>query len=295
MIPEWLDPTLVREDPLTVAALIAVGALIGTVGGLFGVSGCFLLTPLLGELVGIPYRYAVGSASCHAIGIAATALRRHLRIGKADVALGFIIAVGAALGSFCGSQILSALSCLLSVQTVDTTIRIVLTVVLLLVAFMIARPVKADGARPLLQRIAVGPRRALPGQPDITFSLSGTLAAAMFCGLVAGFLGLGGGVLYLPMLILAVGIEPIHAVRVSLIVVLCSAVGATIGHAWAGRASLTIAMLMMLGSSIGVQIGAHVCQKVHGSSVRRYFALVVLGTCAMVAWKLAKQLLGWDG
>ena len=51
-------------------------------------------------------------------------------------------------------------------------------------------------------------------------------------------------------------------------------------------------MLMMVGSSLGVQLGAHLCQKVHGHRIRRYFAVVVLSAMALVASKLLRQLLG---
>jgi len=295
MIPHWLDPTSALSNPVTAGALVLSGVIVGTVSGLFGIGGGFLLTPILMEIFGIPGRFAVGSTSCHAVGIAATALRRHLRIGKVNYRLGFGIAAAAAMGSICGSTILSQLNRHWSTPDQQVyfgiTIRIVIIVTLCCVAILIARGRKPDAAAPILQRIKIGPIQPVPGQEDKTFSIPGVMMLAFLCGIVAGFLGIGGGVVYLPMLMLAVGIRHTNAVRISLIIVLCSATGATVVHASAGNVNLTISILLIMGSSLGVQLGAFICQKIHSDRFRRYFALIVLATIALVTWKLFRQIL----
>jgi len=293
MTLEMLDPTGVLGSPGMILALFGVGVLIGLIGGLFGVGGGFLLTPiLLLEPFGIPDHIVLGSASCHGVGIAATALRRHLRIGRVDLKLGLGVAAGAGLGSYCGSQLASGLAVLWAGDqqiTFQLVLRAVLLVVLGFVAVVTARPIRPDRDA-LLQRLPFGPLRPVPGYSDKTFSLSGAVVAACLCGLVVGFLGIGGGVVYLPLLVVAVGIQPIYAARISLIVVLCSALCSTAGYAWRGNVSLAIAAFMVVGSSLGVQAGAMLCQRLHGDRVRRYFAMVVLVAMALTAWRMAQLL-----
>lgn len=295
MTLELLDPTGVLSSPYMVLALIGVGALIGTVGGLFGISGCFLLTPiLLLKVFGIPDHIVLGSASCHAVGIAATGLRRHLRIGRVNLRLGLGIAIGAGLGSYCGSQISSIMAELWTGRQhlyFPLVLRGVLLAVLAFVALVIARPVRPGVDAPF-QRIPLGPHWPVPGLSGKTFSLSATIISAAICGVVVGFLGIGGGLVYMPLLVIAVGVQPIHAVRISLIVVLCSAVCSTVGYAWRGNVSLAIAAFMIVGSSLGVQLGALLCQKLHGDRVRRYFVLVVLAAMVLTAWHMAGLLAG---
>lgn len=287
MTLELLDPTGVLDSMWMILALIGVGALIGTIGGLFGVGGGFLLTPiLLMPQFGLEDKYVLGSASCHAVGIAATGLRRHLRIGKVDLKLGLSIAIGAGLGSYAGSQLSSGLGQHVHFKII---LRGVLLVVLAFVAYTIARPVRAEKDA-LFQRISLGIEWPVPGFSDKTFSLTATIIAACFCGLVVGFLGIGGGVVYLPLLVVAVGVQPISAVRISLIVVLSSATCSTVGYAWRGNVSLAIAFFMIVGSSLGVQLGALLCEKLHGDRVRRYFALAVLAAMALTAWRMAGLL-----
>ena len=287
------DPTQVLGNPGMILALIAVGALIGTIGGLFGLGGGFLLTPiLLMRQFGLPDEIVLGSASCHAVGVAATGLRRHLRLGRVNLKLGLSIAVGAGIGSYCGSQLSSGLAELWSGDQeiyFQLVLRGVLFAVLAFVAFAIIRPARPEVDAPF-QRVPLGPHWPVPGYWDKTFSLSVTVISVYLCGLVVGFLGIGGGVVYLPLLVVAIGVQPIYAVRISLIVVLCSAACSTVGYAWRGNVSLAIAALMIVGSSLGVQLGAMLCQKLHADRIKKYFALVVLAAMALTAWRTAELL-----
>ncbi len=288
MIPTWLEPSGVVDTPWMALALVATGAGIGLVGGLFGVSGCFLLTPVLAEVLGIPYLYAIGSASCHAVGVAATSLRRHLRFGSVNYQLGLALATGAGLGALLGGQICSELSQQWSdTRYFDMIVRITMLVMYGLVALFIARG-NANGRDAVLQRIRYGFRWAVPGVPGKSFSVPAGIAVSFVCGTIVGFLGLGGGVLYLPLLVLAIGATSHDAVRVSLLIVLCSAVAGTISHAWAGHVSLAISMLLICGSSLGVQVGAAICHRIRDRGVQKYFALVVLLAIALIAWNMIR-------
>ena len=293
-MPEWFDPTSVTNDPLIMGSLVGIGLLVGFIGGLFGISGCFLAVPLLAEVLGIPYVIAAGSSSVHAVGISATGLRRHLRHGKLDFKLGAAVAAGAALGAISGSQLMGLLARTWSDESqqfyLDTTVRIIFLTLLGFIGFMFVKGTGGEHNRTLFQRIPLKPHRLVPGHSDRTFSLSAAILTATFCGAFAGFLGLGGGVFYMPLLILGIGIAPHDAVKISLLMSLCTAIGGASGHVWAGNSSLIIAMLVILGSSLGVQVGVHVCHKIHGDRIRQYFALVIAATFALIGWKLCVSI-----
>ncbi len=293
-MPEWFDPTNVTNDPLIMAALVGVGLLVGFIGGLFGISGCFISVPLLAEILGIPYAIAAGSSAVHAVGISATGLRRHLRHGKLDFKIGAAIAAGAAFGAISGSQLMGLLTRTWSDEQfyLDTTVRIIFLTLLGFIGFMFVKGTGGEHSRTLFQRIPMKPHRLVPGHSDRTFSLSATIITATFCGAFAGFLGLGGGIFYMPLLILGVGIAPHDAVKISLLVSLCTAIGGASGAVFLGNSSLIIAMLVILGSSLGVQAGVHICHKIHGDRIRQYFALVIAAAFALIAWKLCASLVG---
>ncbi len=53
-----------------------------------------------------------------------------------------------------------------------------------------------------------------------------------------------------------------------------------------------IAMLLMVGSSVGVQIGSSIFHKIHGDGIRKYFVVVVLAAMSLVVWKLVESFVG---
>lgn|GEM_PF-4015628 len=286
MIPEWLNPGGLVDGPGIVVVLFGIGAIIGTLGGLFGIGGAFLLTPILGELVfgkllgrppEVAYSYATGSAACHALGIATTSLRRHLRIGGVNWGLGFGIAAGASVGALGGSTVNGLLK---GSPQFPIICQIIQIVVLTLIAILIIRPAR-PGARAPLQKLPVGPRWPVPGEPSKTFSIPGAFVLFLLGGLVAGFLGITG-VVYLPMLILAVGAQPHNALRVSLIVSACSALVSTAKFAWSEQVNLLVVLSLICGSALGVQFGAMLCQRFHGDRLKKYFSIVVLVAMAIV-------------
>ncbi len=287
-MPEYFDPTNLMDSPVKLIALVVTGVIIGVVGGLFGVGGGFLLTPVLAELFGFPYKMAAGIASTHAVGIAATGLRRHMRSGSIDFRLGFSIAAGAAVGALIGSQILAYVGNVVFAKDTaqqDFVVRVVYVFLLVFVIIVLLKPMKPGATAPL-QKLKLGFTWPVPGQPDKSFSGPGAIITALLCGVVCGFLGIGGGVVYMPMLIVAIGARAQHAVRVSLMVVLFSAIGGTIGHAWAQNVSLLAAMMMIVGSSLGVQLGAYICDRLHADKIKKYFIFVVLAALTLIVWKL---------
>ena len=74
--------------------LVGVGAIVGFISGLFGVSGGFLLTPIL-MMIGIPPTVAAASDSCQIVAGSSSGTAAHFRLGNVDVKLGSILLLGA--------------------------------------------------------------------------------------------------------------------------------------------------------------------------------------------------------
>jgi hypothetical protein len=109
-------------------------------------------------------------------------------------------------------------------------------------------------------------------------------------GILTGLLGIGGGVLFMPILLLVVGLTPHQAVGTSLGVVLFSATTGTIGHGMDGNVNLPVAMSLLVTSTIGIQIGARICHKLKGDRLRKYFALIVIGAILVLLLDLTGVL-----
>ena len=83
--------------------LVAIGFLIGVLGGFFGVGGSFIAGPAL-RAVGLDWNFAVGTDLAHIVGKSVVAAKRHRALGNVDLKLGLIMAVGTMGGAEVGAQ-----------------------------------------------------------------------------------------------------------------------------------------------------------------------------------------------
>jgi uncharacterized membrane protein YfcA len=109
---------------------------------------------------------------------------------------------------------------------------------------------------------------------------------ALFLGILTGLLGVGGGVILLPVLVYLVGMRTHAAVVTSSLIVLLTSVVAGISHAAAGNVDVPLLMVLLVGSTIGAQGGQVIFERLSGASLRRYFGLVVLGVAVTVVIRL---------
>ena len=143
------------------------------------------------------------------------------------------------------------------------------------------------------------PSRAFKGVPPylrlgnpnpVSVSIPIALAAGLCIGAMTGLLGIGGGVIVMPIFIYLLGVPTKMAVGTSLFLVLLSSLIGTAGHALSGNVSLRLAIYLMLGSTFGAQLGARLTSRVRSQRIRGYFALIVLLAAGMVIYKLIRQL-----
>ncbi|MCK4600825.1 MAG: sulfite exporter TauE/SafE family protein, partial [Phycisphaerae bacterium] len=109
-------------------------------------------------------------------------------------------------------------------------------------------------------------------------------------GVMTGMLGIGGGVLFVPLLVLVAGLTAHQAVGTSLGVVLFGAIAGTIKYGLDGSVNLWIVMALLVSSVFGVQLGAHICQRLHAKRLRFYFAVMVLMIAVLLASDFAVKL-----
>src|SRR5579872_5989905 len=88
--------------------LIAVGFVVGVLGGFFGVGGSFLVGPALFG-VGVPMNFVVGTDLAHIVGKSIVAARKHRTLGNIDLRLGGIMVIGTIAGVETGAQLIQEL------------------------------------------------------------------------------------------------------------------------------------------------------------------------------------------
>jgi hypothetical protein len=107
--------------------------------------------------------------------------------------------------------------------------------------------------------------------------LTGLLAAG---SLVAGFLGaltgLGGGVVIVPLLTLALGVDIHYAVGASLVSVIATSSGAAAAYVREGFTNLRVGMLLEIATTLGALAGAALAAVLAPSLIAVVFGLVLL-------------------
>ncbi len=276
-------------------ALAGIGVGIGVLTGLFGVGGGFLAVPALNILIGVPYEIAIGSSLNFIIGTSTAGLPRHVRAGNVERKVVLILAMGGMVGAVLGDVLQDVMITNLAGGDPDVFDNIMtgLFIVLLLVtAWLVFRGPREHhtGLFPI-QRFRLGPRVDLPASGLKSVSLSGMILLGLGVGIVTGVFGVGGGVLFVPILLLVIGLKAHHAVGTSMGVVLLASIAGTIKKGYADKVSLSIAMALLVGSVFGVQLGAWLCGRLRGQGLRRAFAGIVVIAAMLLAAELAKNLI----
>ncbi len=237
---------------------MAAGLGAGFVSGLAGVGGGIVMTPILHYVLGYDWTTSI-AVSLFAIAIQAPiGIYRHYGKGNVDWRLGLVMAVGGAPGVLLGSWIetrspVAALKALFAVAMVVT-------------------------AWQLVQRRSEPPAGTRPG-----------IWVALLVGVVAGvmsrLLGIGGGLVTVPVLALA-GV-PVHiAIGSSLVPVWTNAVVATVGNI--GRDLPWLGGLVMATAALaGAWVGVEAAHRAPAVLLRRLFAVTLVALAVAIAVGLA--------
>lgn len=290
----------------TIAApwLIAVGFVVGILGGFFGVGGSFLAGPAL-YVLGLPMNYVVGTDIAHIVGKSVVAAKKHRALGNVDIKLGLLMAFGTIPGVEIGARIVQVLK---RTKHADVALGLSFSAVLLVISVFIIweslgalRQKRASLTGKIKTRPASKKDRlhfnslwkwihAIQIKPMIGLPVSGirvsfwaVLVVSVVGGFFSGFLGGGAGYIRMPMLVYALGVPTHVAIGTDLFEIILSAGYGTFSHALKGNVDILIALVMHTGAAIGAQIGAQATEKFHGPGIRLAFApLPILGAATLL-------------
>ncbi len=286
-----LPPSYFSEPLLLLASLTALGFCVGMLTGIFGVGGGFLVTPLMVALLGLPASTAVGSGLCFIIGTSSAGLRRQMRLGNYEPVTMLILGSIGVFGTILGAHIHESIKAMVGVGHFDMVIQLLYLPMLLTTAWLVYRNRRDEAeGKSLLQRCPLGPRVNLKAANLPGVSVPGLVLVGLCVGIVTGLLGVGGGVLFMPILLLVVGLSVHQAIGTSLGVVMFNASVGAVAHGWKGNVSLVVALALLVTSTVGVQIGVWICNRLHATRLRKYFAAIVLLAAVVVASELVAKL-----
>jgi uncharacterized protein len=268
--------------PATAAELCVLGFLVGVFGTLVGAGGGFILTPVL--LLVYPHSTPALLTAISLVAVffnAGSGTIAYARQRRIDYRSGVVFAAATLPGSVLG----------------------------VLVANKVSRPGFDVAMGVVLIAIAIGLRRGLVepgeghdgrGKARLITERTGTIhryradvglgaLLSVGVGFLSSFLGIGGGVVHVPLLVAVLGFPTHIATATSHFVLTFMALTATITHVLAGTfhngLGLRRAAALSVGVVVGAQLGAHLSQRLSGRLIHRLLAagLLVLGSRLVLA------------
>lgn len=109
------------------------------------------------------------------------------------------------------------------------------------------------------------------------------LAASLVAGLLGALTGLGGGVVIVPFLTLALGVDIRYAIGASLVSVIATSSGAASAYVKEGLSNIRVGMFLELGTTLGAVAGALLAAVVHPAAIAVVFGLVLIGN-VLASW-----------
>lgn len=254
-----MTPRSLHPRSRLVAAAVA-GVLAGFVSGLFGVGGGVLMVPALVLAVHLDQRLAHGVSLTAVVPIAAASTLSYALAGEVDWSVAVLLAIGAIGGAVVGTHLLARLA-----QRV--------------LGYCFAALMIATAVRLLFEQGASGGRSPLTVAAAVALVVVGALS-----GILAGLLGVGGGIVMVPAMVVGLGMPAAVSKGTSLAVIIPTALMGTWRNVRNGNTDLPIAAAAGLAGMASAFVGGKVSIRMpDGLSNSLFAALLGVMTLQLLA------------
>ena len=263
-------------------AMLVGGVAAGAFGSLLGLGGGLLIVPLLTIGFGLPLREAVGVSLVCVIVTSSASAGVYLERRQANLRLGMVLELFTAMGAIAGGlvaflideHVLAGLFAALLVYVAVTMLR------------RRGRRTVDDEIAPTAVEGAVAVRAHAPAQPPggSRRALPGSLGA----GVVSALLGIGGGIVKVPVMHLVMGVPLRVATATSNLMIGITASASAIVYLVRGGIDVNAAGPTAVGVFVGATIGSRLGGRVDVRLLRLLFVAVLLFT----AFEMARRAIG---
>jgi uncharacterized protein (TIGR02186 family) len=267
----------IADIPVNVFLILAMGAAVGFVSGMFGIGGGFLMTPLL-IFVGIAPAVAVASVASHIAASSFSGALSYWRRRAIDPILAAVLLSGGTIGTALGVATFTLLRSLGQLDLMIATSYVVLLTTVGGLMFW-------EGLRALLRaRHGGAATTKRPGshgwihglplkmrfkRSKIYLSVIPVVVIGLVIGFIGAVMGIGGGFILVPLLIYVLRVPTSTVIGTSMVLTLVTMVFATMLHAVTNHlVDAVLALILMVGGVTGAQFGARAGQKIRGEHLR---------------------------
>ena len=275
--------------PLVFTLLVtAISVFAGLLGSLVGVGGGVIVVPALSLFLGVDIRAAIAASIIAVVATSNGAASGYVRQRLTNLRLAMLLETATAAGALCGAS--------LAVYVPGRGLYLLFSLVLAYTAWSMSRPKPQDSAVPT--RLPSDPwaqRLQLDGsyfdkalQKEVTYRVSRTklgLAVSYVAGALSGLLGIGGGVLKVPVMNLAMGI-PLKACTATsnFMIGVTAATGAAV-YFTRGDVLPFVAAPVAVGVLLGAKLGSRLLGHLKSHWIRLAFVAVMIVSAVQMFWR----------
>lgn len=244
-----------------------LGFLIGTVASMVGVGGGVFIVPLLTLVCDFSPSNAVGTSLATIVFTSLASTANYSRQKRIYYKTGLILAITTVPGAILGAYLTSIIEAQLLGLIFGFFVLFVALRMILKLNFSKNRCADTEKSNPIDSE-----RSLLECKNKVLLGV----VLGFFAGLSSGLLGIGGGSLMVPIMVLAMGM-PMHiTVATSMFTMIFTSTSGVIEHFRLDHINFEYALLLVLGTIFGAQLGAYASKRISGRNLRRIFGLVLV-------------------
>lgn len=231
--------------------LVPLGFVAGIVGSIIGLGGGIIVVPAL-TFWGLPPTISSSTslfaAFSNAIASSISYTRQRRIIFRTGIQLGLMSVPGTILGAY--------LSSIVSL----TTFKILFGVVLLASCYylFVKRNLNTNNSPKLV--------------------VAATFVISFLAGILSSFFGIGGGIIFVPMMIIGLGILVKNATATSQLILLFSSAAGLVAHSILGHSEYVYALYLSVGAFFGGIVGARLSVEIKENSIRIMICVAMAAT-----------------
>lgn len=253
-----------RSRAVPLVPVLVVGVLAGFLAGLFGVGGGILIVPGLVMAARMDQRLAHGTSLAAVVPISIASLITYTTHGNVDWVVALWLTIGAVAGAVLGTRLLQVLPHRA-------------------LGFLFAGILAASAVRLFIATGADG-RGTLSVLAAVALVLIGLVT-----GILAGLLGVGGGIVMVPAMIVLYGIAPAVAKGTSAAVIIPTALMGTWRNRQHGNAELGAATIIGAAGIVTAAIGGTIADRMSDTVSNVLFAALLLIVATRLVWQLQRR------
>jgi hypothetical protein len=231
--------------------LVPLGFVAGVIGSIIGLGGGIVIVPVL-TILGIPHTIASSSSLFAAFSNSVSSTTSYARQKRIDYKNGLRLGLFSIPGAILGA--------VLSGQTTSDVFKVLFGIVLATSCYYLFVKRNLDSKQNVISA------KMLVISSGISF----------FAGIMSSFFGIGGGIVFVPLMILGLGIAVKNATATSQLILMFSSVSGMTSHALLGHANFEYAVLLSIGAFTGGLVGARLSLEIKENKIRFLIVVAIL-------------------